>query len=439
MTTCKKCQGFVGFVSDPDGRKPCLCDFATIPPAPLPPKAETGTPSEEAFTFSEINVPYMRALDEAGRTGLDGEPGDEVQRWAHHRIRTLERELNEAKEWLKYQESMTTSWRKSYEKRMDQLADLTAQRDRARAERDEILKKGNALYWTHWRPLATPPPSAPQPPAAAVGEKHKWFTGDLAWLAENDALSTSTKVTVIKVHKGDNCIVAEEGRSFTREVAIKDLSPRAERFPAVRSNEEVAEIVGTGFYRDAKPGTFGRNEWLDLLMACQDGRATCMRALEIIEREMDAVSGVNEDAMMDELANSFLRWPLPKSVCADLCATQQDEGRVGTNLLSFVEAKQMFRDVVGPRLRALQSAQPVKEGTGEMPHFGACCAKPPVAGKIYNLILDDDDMPPHVHSYRSIQKHLVAALEMLDDGEDITLKITRKDMTQEELNALPEQ
>lgn len=46
-------------------------------------------------------------------------------------------------------------------------------------------------------------------------------------------------------------------------------------------------VLGTGFYRDAKPGTFGRSEWLDLLMACQDGRASCMRALEIIEREMD--------------------------------------------------------------------------------------------------------------------------------------------------------
>ncbi len=47
-------------------------------------------------------------------------------------------------------------------------------------------------------------------------------------------------------------------------------------------------VLGTGFYRDAKPGTFGRSEWLDLLMAVQDGRATCMRGLEIIEREMDA-------------------------------------------------------------------------------------------------------------------------------------------------------
>lgn len=47
------------------------------------------------------------------------------------------------------------------------------------------------------------------------------------------------------------------------------------------------KMIGAGFYRDTKPGTYGRSEWLDLLMAVQDGRATCMRGLEIIEREMD--------------------------------------------------------------------------------------------------------------------------------------------------------
>ena len=53
---------------------------------------------------------------------------------------------------------------------------------------------------------------------------------------------------------------------------------------------------------------------------------------------------------LDEMANAFLRWPLPASVCADLCATKQGEGRIGTNLLSYTEAKQMLRDVVLPRL-----------------------------------------------------------------------------------------
>lgn len=54
---------------------------------------------------------------------------------------------------------------------------------------------------------------------------------------------------------------------------------------------------------------------------------------------------------IDQLAHAFLRWPLPESVCADLCATRQGPDRVGTNLLSLDEARQMFRDVVGPVLR----------------------------------------------------------------------------------------
>lgn len=47
------------------------------------------------------------------------------------------------------------------------------------------------------------------------------------------------------------------------------------------------EIIGAGFYLHAKPGTFSKSEWLDMLIACQDGRITCLRASEIIEREME--------------------------------------------------------------------------------------------------------------------------------------------------------
>lgn len=118
--------------------------------------------------------------------------------------------------------------------------------------------------------------------------------------------------------------------------------------------EEQNKVVGTGFYRDAAPGTFGPNEWLDLLMACQDGRATCLRVMEYINRETMPVRSVQGARnALDELANNFLRWPLPRSVCADPCATKQDEGRVGTNLLSFVEARQMMADVVLPVLAKL--------------------------------------------------------------------------------------
>lgn len=63
--------------------------------------------------------------------------------------------------------------------------------------------------------------------------------------------------------------------------------------------------------------------------------------------------GLLGDSFAHELAETFLRWPLPESVCADLVATMHGEKhRVGTNLLSYVEAKQMMRDLVVPKLAA---------------------------------------------------------------------------------------
>ena len=53
---------------------------------------------------------------------------------------------------------------------------------------------------------------------------------------------------------------------------------------------------------------------------------------------------------VNEMADLFCRWPLPYSVCADRCATEQSTGRTGTNLLSYIEAREMIRAVVGPYL-----------------------------------------------------------------------------------------
>lgn len=102
-----------------------------------------------------------------------------------------------------------------------------------------------------------------------------------------------------------------------------------------------SKLAGSGFYRAAKPGTFGPSEWLDLLMCLQDGGITCLRAMEIMEREAKL-----QRPNPHNLAEDFLRWPLPESVCADPCATKQGLGRVGTNLLSYTEAKQMFEHIL---------------------------------------------------------------------------------------------
>lgn len=50
-----------------------------------------------------------------------------------------------------------------------------------------------------------------------------------------------------------------------------------------------------------------------------------------------------EQRQIDVIAEKFLHWNLPESVCVDPCAmTHGQEGRTGTNLLTFDEAKQML-------------------------------------------------------------------------------------------------
>ena len=54
---------------------------------------------------------------------------------------------------------------------------------------------------------------------------------------------------------------------------------------------------------------------------------------------------------MDELVDRFLSWPLPDSVCSDLCATKQGyPSRSGTNLLTAVEARQMLEYLLGDKV-----------------------------------------------------------------------------------------
>jgi hypothetical protein len=97
-------------------------------------------------------------------------------------------------------------------------------------------------------------------------------------------------------------------------------------------------VIGDGFYRATKLGTFGPSEWLDMLLAVQDGRCSCMRAKEIIEREIDARA-----PDPDVLSERFLQWELPSSVCSDLCVTESGYKfpRYGTCLLNVTEARQM--------------------------------------------------------------------------------------------------
>lgn len=58
------------------------------------------------------------------------------------------------------------------------------------------------------------------------------------------------------------------------------------------------------------------------------------------------------DKLLDELAEKFLKWRLPASVCSNLIATLPSEKhRVGSNLLGRNEARQMMEEVVIATLR----------------------------------------------------------------------------------------
>ena len=51
---------------------------------------------------------------------------------------------------------------------------------------------------------------------------------------------------------------------------------------------------------------------------------------------------------IDGLVDRFLAWPLPKTVCADGCATNPNypHPRSGTNLLNAPEARQMIEHLL---------------------------------------------------------------------------------------------
>ena len=71
---------------------------------------------------------------------------------------------------------------------------------------------------------------------------------------------------------------------------------------------------------------------------------------------MDTAKTQTIDSMLNKLADEFCRWPLPPGVRADACACEPGyPNRTGTNLLTYIEAKQMFRDLVLPMLALLKS------------------------------------------------------------------------------------
>lgn len=81
------------------------------------------------------------------------------------------------------------------------------------------------------------------------------------------------------------------------------------------------------------------------------------------ERMKEEVDSVNKEVLLmkqsaysiETMVDRFLSWQLPKSVCADLCATTPKEGRYGTNLLSASEAKEMIEHLLGVKIQIDES------------------------------------------------------------------------------------
>lgn len=80
-----------------------------------------------------------------------------------------------------------------------------------------------------------------------------------------------------------------------------------------------------------------------ILRALHDARES------VVALDSERVLAQEAMRVTDEMVSRFLRWPLPKSVNADLCATDPSYKfpRSGTNLLNADEARQMLEYVLG--------------------------------------------------------------------------------------------
>lgn len=68
---------------------------------------------------------------------------------------------------------------------------------------------------------------------------------------------------------------------------------------------------------------------------------------------------------IQRLVNKFLAWPLPATVCSDPCVTiyGYEFPRLGTNLLTSDEARQMFEFVVNG-LEEVGAKEEIREAVG---------------------------------------------------------------------------
>jgi len=104
----------------------------------------------------------------------------------------------------------------------------------------------------------------------------------------------------------------------------------------------------------------------------EHGKTLADKAMDYLQRKglqgsplrVEGEKACLHTGQIDGLVDKFLRWPLPESVCSDPCASMHGyPNRVGTNLLTATEAKQMIEYL-------LSDSNPwVTEWTARVPRY----------------------------------------------------------------------
>jgi hypothetical protein len=143
--------------------------------------------------------------------------------------------------------------------------------------------------------------------------------------------------------------VQEQARAI-RQDCLKLLNDGYDRYQATSTKlhdeykaaaEGYAERVEAHHERSRKMGEEHHKMLLDAVKGFTDVVAHLTR------RDSSSGQKLKPDAVLADLIDRFLNWPLPDSVCSDTCAsTPGYPHRTGTTLLSAVEAEQMLRYVL---------------------------------------------------------------------------------------------
>lgn len=123
------------------------------------------------------------------------------------------------------------------------------------------------------------------------------------------------------------------------------------------------------------------------------------------------------ELLLNQLAERFISWPLPESVCADLCTTKAGyTGRTGTNLLTFDEAKQMLAYVLADHFPEPTREQLEADCAAMREALEWLCEHhldPRIAKQVHHLLSTDSGsaLLEEVRRLRENSDRLAAALE----------------------------